>query len=455
VARADGSSLMTASPAGNAAGRDEQLPRRRILVGGAATLGMAAAACAVPSSGVGPRLRLTIPAPTGPHRIGTISLHLVDRSRRDPWLAAPRSRELMVSVWYPALDDRRCHRAPWIPPAAGERFLAQLLPSPVIGPSSAGPAPRIPVESIRLPVTTARQWAPADPSARRCPVVLYSPGYEDDRELATGLVSDLASLGYVVVTTDYTYEAAEVVFPGGRIEVGRRPPIAEAVKARLADTRFVLDELAALHAGAGTGTGTARRLLPAGLANALDLSRIGMFGHSLGGATTADAMAADPRILAGIDLDGSIIVSDLPIPGDQVALLRVRRLAGAVAKKLGNRPFMIMTHAGHGPRDDVTIQAFWANLSGWRRLLALDDSGHYSYTDDEEFLSQLASSKIIPPGLASQVVVPAIGTIDPARAISAERTYLAAFFDQHLRHRHRALLDRPSPLYPEIQFIAT
>jgi predicted dienelactone hydrolase len=286
-------------------------------------------------------------------------------------------------------------------------------------------------------------------------VVLYSPGYEDDRELATGLVSDLASRGYIVVTADYTYEAAEVVFPGGRIEVSRRPPISEAVKTRLADTRFVLDELTALHTGIGIGIGTARRPLPAGLASAMDLSRIGMFGHSLGGATTADAMAADPRILAGVDLDGSIIVSDLPIPGDQAALLRVKRLAGAVAKKLANRPFMIMTHAGHGPRDDATLQAFWANLSGWRRLLTLDDSGHYSYTDDEEFLSQLAASKIIPPALASQVVVPAIGTIDPVRAISAERAYIAAFFDQHLRHRRGALLDRPSPLYPEIKFIAT
>ena len=40
--------------------------------------------------------RLTLPPPTGPHRAGTVSLHLVGRSR-----------ELMVSVWYPARDVRR------------------------------------------------------------------------------------------------------------------------------------------------------------------------------------------------------------------------------------------------------------------------------------------------------------------------------------------------------------
>ena len=48
-----------------------------------------------------------------------------------------------------------------------------------------------------------------------------------------------------------------------------------------------------------------------------------------------------------------------------------------------------------------------------------------------------------------------IGTIDPARAVAAERAYIGAFFDLHLRHRASSLLDRPSQQYPDIQFIAT
>ena len=375
-----------------------------------------------------------------------MSLRLVDRSRRDPWLTAPRPRELMVSIWYPALDDSRYPRAPWIPPAAGKLFLTQLIPSPVTGPASAA-APRISLNGVRLPVTTARLGAPADPAAGRCPAVLYSPGYGDDRELGTGLVSDLASRGYIVVTTDYTYEAAEVQFPGGRIEVGRQPPIPETVQVRIADTRFVLDQLTAMNSGINPDA--EHRPLPAGLAGTPDLARTGIFGHSLGGATAANAMAADRRIQAGIDLDGSIIVKDLPTPGDQAALLHVKRLARAVAAKIGDRPFMIMTHDGHGPHDDPTLQEFLAGLTGWQRCLTMTDSGHYTYTDDEEFLSQLTDARIIPPHLASQVVIPAIGTIDTAPAITAERVYIAAFFDQHLRNRPRSLLNGPSPLYPQ------
>jgi hypothetical protein len=39
-----------------------------------------------------------------------------------------------------------------------------------------------------------------------------------------------------------------------------------------------------------------------------------------------------------------------------------------------------------------------------------------------------------------------------SRAIT--RAYVRAFFDQHLRDRPQALLDQPSPRYPEVTFCA-
>jgi hypothetical protein len=107
------------------------------------------------------------------------------------------------------------------------------------------------------------------------------------------------------------------------------------------------------------------------------------------------------------------------------------------------------------PARRCQLDGFWANLTGWRLLLTLSHSGHYSYTDDEEFLSQLVQAGIVPPSRASQVITPVIGTIDPGRAVAAERAYVGAFFDLHLRHRAGDLLDRPSLQYPDIQFIAT
>lgn len=44
-----------------------------------------------------------------------------------------------------------------------------------------------------------------------------------------------------------------------------------------------------------------------------------------------------------------------------------------------------------------------------------------------------------------------IGTIDPRSILAAQRKYLAAFFDLHLRGRPRPVFDRPA--HPDVQII--
>ena len=107
-----------------------------------------------------------------------------------------------------------------------------------------------------------------------------------------------------------------VEFPDGRLATPL-PNQSHVGPARLADTRFVLDELMRLRSGANPDA--LHRKLPAGLSEAIDTSKVGMFGHPLGGAMAAQAMAADSRIYAGIDLDGTILLrkrSLSPKPGE-------------------------------------------------------------------------------------------------------------------------------------------
>lgn len=450
-------SVLAGAPAADTSGLQEgTLTRRLVLAAGATAVGLAVTGCsptpAASASRV--RLQLTLFPPTGPYPIGTVSLELVDRSRRDPWVST-RPRELMVSIWYPALATGHYPWARWMPAAAGALFLRQLIPPPpqLIPPPPTPPratatSPPVSLQGVRLPVTRARQGAPADLSARRCPVVLYQPGYGDDRELGTGLVSDLASRGYVVVTMDDTYEAAEVEFPDGKVAVPVRRPGVDVSAVRIADTRFVLDELAALASGANPDA--QHRPLPAGLAKTLDLAKVGMFGHSLGGATATKAMAADARIGAGINLDGSLFLTSPRLPASQA-----NKLSATIARQLGHRPFMIMSSHGFGPRDDPSWAGFWPALRGWRLFLTMTHSQHYTYTDQEEFLTQLLAARIIPRRLASQLVTPVIGTVNPALAVASERTYIGAFFDLHLRNRPSKLLSHPSPRFPDIKFLGT
>ena len=358
-----------------------------------------------------------LPAPTGHHQVGVLPLHLVDPTRPDPWVPAQTERELMVSLWYPAAQRASHHPpAPWLPAAAWARLTQDL---------------GIPSDVIQVPLTHAMVGAPVDLQRGGRPLVLYSPGFAGTRDSATVLVEELVSRGYIVATIDHTHESSPVEFPGGRVETTAIPEptaqiIEQAVEVRVADTRFVLDAMAALNTG--TNPDAAQRPLPAGLRGAMRLSNVGMFGHSLGGATAAAAMLEDPRIHAGVNLDGTLV--------------------GPVIQEGLDRPFMLVGSQNHSRDDDETWATFWANQTGWHRNLQLTGSGHNSFTDYQALVPQLAGVLDFPPEAVREL----IGTINPDRSIINQRTYLTAFLDHHLRRCHNRLLDRPSPRFPEMQF---
>ena len=123
--------------------------------------------------------------------------------------------------------------------------------------------------------------APALPG--RYPVVVVSHGLCAYRTDATAVAERLASIGYVVVALGTTHESDAVEFPDGRLVSTADPTYCTAAQdpnnpllttlqePRAADVSFVLDEL--------------RKRLPHGLTRAVNLSRVGVFGHSFGGST--------------------------------------------------------------------------------------------------------------------------------------------------------------------------
>ena len=118
-------------------------------------------------------------------------------------------------------------------------------------------------------------------------------------------------------------------------------------------------------------------------------------------------------------------------------------MLGAVIEGGLQRPFMLVASQVHGRDDDPSWERFWSNLGGWRLDLRLRDAGHESFSDLQVVVPQLAP----PPEFVQEL----IGSIDPDRSVANQRAYVAAFFDQHLRHRH--LLDGPSPRFPEMQHL--
>ncbi|MFD7300494.1 alpha/beta hydrolase family protein [Streptomyces pharetrae] len=372
-------------------------------------------------------VRPALPGPTGRHPVGTTELHLVDRDRPDPWITG-QDRELMVSVWYPARTTSGHPREPYLRPGVA-RFADESGSFGLARPGDVDWA------GVRAPAVTS---APADHRGGR-PVVLYSPGLGVPRAFGTSTAVELASRGYVVVTVDHTHETDPVEFPGGRLERATEPidTVAErrtAIRTRVADTRFVLDQLEVLRAGVNPDA--EGRHLPRGLGKALDLERIGMFGHSAGGMTSAETMRVDARVDAGVNMDGTLQYSDdafLP-----------------VAQKGLDRPFMLMGTAQQTHANTPSWQSFWDRSTGWKRDLSLERGGHFSYTDFQTLLPTLDAHLDIP----AETLEMYIGTVDAERSTAAQRAYLTAFFDRHLRDRPRPLLDGPSPAHPDIRFVS-
>jgi len=391
------------------------LLRKAIPVGMAVLLALGiTAGPALASTPTGPTTSL--PAPTGHRPAGTVRLHLVDPTRVDPTSPTNGVREIMVQVWYPATDAHDFPSTPYMTPLAATNFLTVSHSTP---------------PGTTLPPTTGHVGAPVDRRHGQHPVVLYSPGGGNDGAVDTDLVEDLVSHGYVVVTMDDTNESPEVEFPGGRLVVGTFQPDTpdkslEAQQIRAADARFVLDELTMLNHGGNPDAEHTR--LPAGLAGSLDLSRVGMFGWSLGGAASAQAMHDDPRITAAINMDGTFW--------------------GPLAQQGVRRPFLLLTGSEHTEQNDPTLGAFLAASTGPKLHLALANSQHASFTDFEELVPELASALGLSPGDVAAIV----GTIDPKTAVTDERVYIRAFFDKYLRNHDNHLLDGPSPRFPDIQF---
>ncbi|OLF17388.1 hypothetical protein BU204_11910 [Actinophytocola xanthii] len=344
-----------------------------------------------------------LPAPTGPHPVGTTSLHLVDTARQDPWVPEAGARELMVSLWFPATASGT-RRAPYLTPTESRLLLE--------GTGITG----VPSDVFSRTRTNAFTDVRPARTRRGLPLVVLSPGFTWSRSSLTALAEELASRGYVVAGIDHTYETFATTFPDGRVttcEACRLEDVADfgatAVRSRAADVSFVLDEL--------TGRRPAWRGGPL-----LDRSRIAMVGSSLGGASAGETMLRDPRVLAGANLDGTMFA---PLPESGLS-----------------RPFLFLGQQAHSPGsvEDPSWDRDWRRLTGWKRWLVVAGSVHASFTDYDL--------------LAAQVGVDLGSGLADTRSVEITREYVRAFVDLHLRHTPQPLLDGPSTRYPEVRFCA-
>ena len=381
-----------------------------------------------------------LPSPTGRYPVGTTSWRLTDRSRLETFSASGAFRQVEVLAWYPAAAARRRGPAPYLREGLVEvRGFAKLFG---VETSFDG------VESVRTHAELG-----ADPAAapRKLPVLLFSHGYTGMPSSYTALLEDLASHGYAVLSVVHPYEASAATLSDGhlvsmhdkdgKVLQGIQDVLAEwgpedetmaavtratddaeqvrllrgyigglhhtsvALRRWVDDTKLVLDRLSSLPSRSPAGQLAAR----------LDPSRLGVFGHSMGGVTAGQFCLEDPRCRAGLNLDGS-------------------PQSGTMIDRAMPRPFLMVYSARPG-RSGASDAIYRRAAHPYYRI-DVRDTGHLEFSDMPFWGGPLRER-------------PVLGAMAPARASEITRTIVRQYFDQELSGQRSPLLSGAS-LFPEL-----
>jgi predicted dienelactone hydrolase len=366
----------------------------------------------------------TLPAPAGPYKVGRATYDWIDDGRLNPYAPIAGTRqELAVWVWYPAAVTPSSRTTEYLPGywsraiEQHEGFvLARLLSR----------------DPRRV---AAHSWSDVDvsPQEPRYPVVILRAGGGALSTDYTSLAESLASRGYVVVSFDAPYRTVVTAFPDGRVMERNAQtdfdsmPYAVAEKAAdqamgawISDLKFVLDRLNELNATDPTGRFRGK----------LDLQKVGIVGHSLGGATAAQFCHDDTRCKAGIDIDG------IPF--------------GDVVQESLHQPFffILSDHRKESGLEPSIVEGKMESIynklpAETRWQVMIEGANHFSFSDQ-----MFTKSPVMIAALQTAGVM---GPLEKRRGIAIADACVHTFFDVYLKATPANQLSALASQYPEVQ----
>jgi predicted dienelactone hydrolase len=376
------------------------------------------------------KTEISLPAPTGHFSVGRTMFTWVNRAGADELAPSPGTkREVVVWIWYPAATPTSAAPAEYLP---APWRVAEAQRSGVLM-----------AKFLTRDLSLVRTHSTADPDIspeQPCyPVVIMRAGGGAFTTDFTTLAEDLTSHGYMVVGFDAPYRTSLVVFPDQRI-VERAPAndpenldadqanrlINRLLPMWTSDTKFVVSQLQQLNAADPSAPDASGKF-----AGRLDMQRLGMFGHSFGGAQALQFCHDDMRCKAGIDIDGAPY--------------------GSVVQEGLKQPFMfILSDHSHELSDPASgqiganIHAIYGGLPDGRFLITIRGAHHFSFSDQA-----LLKSRILMRVLTT---VAGFGKLDAHRGLAITASYVHTFFDVYLKGAPATLLTSVSTRYPEVQY---
>ena len=333
---------------------------------------------------------LTLPPPTGPYNVGQKPYVFEHVSYNDPFWPNNVSTSLLINLYYPTQaiappvyyiweGFSKVYDAYFNAPTGFFRNMTANLAF------NAPPLPDAACDELKLPT-----------------LVFNPPGAGPSSRMFTGLLSELASHGYTVITVDHPYEQPYLEYPDGRTFTGvlditwsGETYLQQIYSYRLTDNSAVLDALPSISKETG---------IP------VNLTHFVFFGHSVGGSSSLSEILVERNriesigktFLGAIDMDGD--VSGPALANDSSADLRV--------------PTLILKSSNWPRAQGSPFPLLESHQSSWiKELRVLGKSNHTDYTDTI-FLKQTFGYS----GGAGAITAP--------RMLEVTRVFVKAFMDK-------------------------
>ena len=355
---------------------------------------------------------IILPELSGRYPVGRRFFDWIDSARPDPFHKSAK-RELVVSVWYPAQAAAANQTGAYLSGNRGlvtARFQSMMLRVRVQSFWSALVRNPLPKEVFSEIQTHAVENVAVSHEEPRLPVLLFLPGFGAMATEYTAILEDVASHGYVVVAITPTDFVPATVFDSGRtVYAPLWSPSLYNIRKNLSvwvqDMLFTLNEVS-----------QANKNPQSPFFDRLDMTRVGAFGHSLGGVASAAACHFDSRIGAGLNLDGAT-------QGD--------RSTWKFAQ-----PFMLVQSGKRASRDGADEEFIKGLTLGYR--VVIKGSTHHAFTDE--------AMLPLPQGRREALV----GNVSGPRMVRMTSVLVSAFFDTFLLKKPAGLLQKVSSQFPEI-----
>lgn len=238
-----------------------------------------------------------MPIPEGEFEIGTQSFDLRDPDRNAIYSSnLSDKRKIRIQFWYPAENIKGCKKVPWI---RGGKIVATELAKEMKLPSFA-------FDQTTLIRSNSYEQAPISKKLKNYPVIILSHGWTGFTDIHADQAEELASRGYIVVGIDHTFGSQITVFNDGEVSHLNRNALPDAksvpnfleyanklVTTYGGDVKLTLNELEKLNAND----------IGSSFYGKLDLSNIGLLGHSTGGGGDVSLALEDTRIKAIVGMD--------------------------------------------------------------------------------------------------------------------------------------------------------